>query len=64
MDEEEVKYTPNGMACKRTLLIGGREQYKNDKPLQRLIIIKCMATLFPVPSYNNVTRLKRSWEIG
>ena len=32
------------MVYKITLLIGGRELYKNDKPLWRLILTKFMAT--------------------
>ena len=46
MGEEEVKHAPSYVACDKTLLVEGREWYKNDKPLKRFIIIKCMATLF------------------
>ena len=64
MGVEEVKHAPNYVAYEKTLLVGGREQYKNDKPLKRFIIIKCMATLFSVPPYNSVTRQRRGWENG
>ena len=47
MGEEEIKHTTNYVVCEKTLLVGGREKYKNDKPLKMFIIIKCMATLFP-----------------
>ena len=56
MGKEEVKHTPNYMACEKTLLVGERKLYKDDKSLKTFIIIKCMATLFSVPSYNHVTR--------
>ena len=56
MGEERVKRTPNYMAHKRTFLIGGRKQYKDDKLLKSLIITKCMTTLFLASSYNSVTR--------
>ena len=56
MGEEEVKHTPSYVACGKTLLVGGRKWYKDDKSLKTFIIIKCMATLFLVPSYNRVTR--------
>ena len=59
MDEEEVKYTPNYVAYDKTLLIGRREKYKDDKSLKTFIIIKCMATHFLVPSYNCVTRQRK-----
>ena len=63
MGEEEVKHTPNYVACKKTLLVGGRKRYKDDKSLKTFIIIKCMATLFLVPSYNRVTRQRKGWEM-
>ena len=56
MGEEEVKHTPSYVAFGKTLLVGGRKWYKDDKSLKTFIIIKCMATLFPVPSYNHFTR--------
>ena len=56
MGDQEVKHTPNYVSYKKTLLIGAREKYKNDQPLKMFIIIKCMATLFLVPTYNSVTR--------
>ena len=56
MSEEEVKHTPNYVACDKTLLVGKRDQYKDDKPLKTSINIKCMATLLLVSSYNRVTR--------
>ena len=62
MGGEEVKHAPSYMAYKKTLLVGGRERYKDDKLLKTFIIIKCMATLFPVPSYNCVIRRKTGWE--
>ena len=64
MGEEEVKNAPNYVSCVKTLLVEGREQYKNDKPLKRFIIIKCMATLFSVLPYNSVTRRRRGQEKG
>ena len=64
MGKEEVKQIPSYVAYEKTLLIGGREKYKNDKPLKRFIIIKCMATLFSVLTYNSVTRRRRGWENG
>ena len=62
MDEEEVKHTPSYVAYEKTLLLGGRKQYMDDKSLKMFIIIKCMATLFLVPSYNHVTRKRKGWE--
>ena len=56
MGEEEVKHTPSYVSYEKTLLIGGRKLYKDDKSLKTFIIIKCMATLFSVPFYNRVTR--------
>ena len=55
MGREEVKHAPSYASYKKTLLVGGRERYKDDKLLKTVIIIKCMATLFPVTSYNRVT---------
>ena len=45
------------MACNKTLLVGGRDQYKDDKFIKTFIIIKCMATLFLIPSYGR----RRGW---
>ena len=56
MGKEEVKHTLSYVAYEKTLLVGGRKWYKDDKSLKTFIIIKCMATLFLVPSYNRVTR--------
>ena len=59
MGEEEVKHTPNYVAYGKTILLGGRKWYKDNKYLKMFIIIKCMATLFLVPSYNHVTRRRK-----
>ena len=56
MGEEKVKRTLGYMACGKTLLVGGREQYKDDKLLKSFIITKCMTTFFPTSSYNTITR--------
>ena len=64
MGEEEVKHTPSYVACEETLLVGGKKWYKDGKSLKMFIIIKCMATLFLVPSYNRVTKRKMGWENG
>ena len=44
------------MAYRKTLLVGGRKSYKDDKLLNSFIITKCMTTLFLASSYNSVTR--------
>ena len=44
------------MAYWKTLLVGGRKWYKDDKILNSFIITKCMTTLFLASSYNSVTR--------
>ena len=56
MEEEMVKYTLGYMARRRTLLVGGRKQYKDDKIFNLLIITKHLATFFLASSYNSVTR--------
>ena len=50
------------MAYKKTLLIGGRKWYKDDKPLKSFIIAKCMTTLFSASSYISVTRRRMGQE--
>ena len=62
MGEEEVKHARSYVAYEKTLLVGGREKYKNDKPLKMFIIIKCMVALFLVPPYDSVTKQRRGWE--
>ena len=62
MGEERVKHTLSFMACKKTLLIGGRKWYKDDKPLKSFIITKCMTTFFSTSSYNSVTRRRMGQE--
>ena len=62
MWEERIKCTPSCMACKKTLLVGGRKRYKDGKPLKSFIITKCMTTFFPSSSYNYVTRRRMGWE--
>ena len=62
MGEDKVKCTPGCMAYKKTLLIGGRKRYKDDKLLKSFIITKCMTTFFPASSYNRVSRRKRGRE--
>ena len=54
MGKERVKRTIGYMACRRTFLVGGRKQYKDDKLLKSLIITKCMITFFLASPYNSV----------
>ena len=51
---DEVRGTPYRISCRRSHLRGG-EEYKNDKPLQRLIFSRSNEALLQIPSYNSVT---------
>ena len=55
MDEEKVKCTPGYMGHGNILLIGGGRQYKDDKLLKSLIIIKHLDTFSLASSYNSLT---------
>ena len=55
MGKERVRHTLGCMDYRRILLVRGRRQYKDDKLLKSLIIIKHLATFSLASSYNSLS---------